>query len=170
MHARALIALLLCLGSASAFAQERPPPRYMATLRAELEAVSLPASCEAVSESRAHCSFRHVDPEAQREILVHIVYSDSTDTVYIYVPRLVTAMPDDPAVPALLRRIAELNWTLLGAKLEWNPSDGEVRLSTVMHTDSNFDRRAFRGLLRMVTQLADRYGPELDRLVASVDP
>jgi hypothetical protein len=48
--------------------------------------------------------------------------------------------------------------------MEWNEADGEVRLSMVMNTDSNFDRRAFRSIVRQVGPLADRYLDELTRL------
>ena len=65
-----------------------------------------------------------------------------------------------------VRRLMELNWSLLVAKLEWNAADGEVRLSMIQNTDSNFDRRAFRGLVRRIESLADRYARELERLSA----
>jgi hypothetical protein len=58
----------------------------------------------------------------------------------------------------------ELNWRLLVGKFEWDPSDGEVRLAMVMNTDSNFDRRAFRSLVRAITDQADRLYGELTRV------
>jgi hypothetical protein len=64
----------------------------------------------------------------------------------------------------LLRRLMELNWSLLLGKLEWDPTDGEVRLAMILNTDSNFDRRAFRSAIRGIGQLADRFYNELSRL------
>ncbi|RLB49648.1 MAG: hypothetical protein DRJ42_20610 [Deltaproteobacteria bacterium] len=143
---------------------EGPRPRYLAAIETELEALSIPHSCEAVSEIRAHCAFPYRGRSTEREFDVHLVYSDDTDTIYFYVARLATALPDASTTPALLRRLMELNWSLLVAKLEWNAADGEVRLSMIQNTDSNFDRRAFRGLVRRIGSLADRYARELDRL------
>lgn len=169
--AASLLALSSTLLATAAAAQPAAEsgPRYLAAMRAELEALELPAACEAVSATRGRCSFRHVDPRALREHFVHLVYSDSTDTIYMYIPRFVVAPPEEPQTAAFLRRLMELNWAMLGAKLEWSASDGEVRLSAVLHTDSNFDRRAFRNLLRALLHLSDRHYPELDRLALPQD-
>ena len=66
----------------------------------------------------------------------------------------------------------ELNGSMLAPKFEWNPRDGEVRLTTLLHTDSNFDRRAFRSLLRSIVRTASRHHDELERLIGdeSVSP
>jgi len=169
---RITIALLVSLVSlaAPAIAQEadadpdRPAPRYLAAIDAELEALSVPHTCEAVTETRARCAFNQRGSTSERELNVHVIYSDETDTVYVYVARLVSAPPDAPATIDVLRRLMELNWALLVGKLEWNAADGEVRLSMVLNTDSNFDRRAFRSLVRQIGPLADRYAGELQRL------
>src|SRR5690606_18776640 len=87
-----------------------------------------------------------------------------TDTIYLYVDRYLMAPADEQTTPALLRRLMELNWTLLLGKFEWDPTDGEVRLAMILNTDSNFDRRAFRSAVRGIGQLADRYFNELDRI------
>ena len=55
----------------------------------------------------------------------------------------------------------ELNWELLVGKFEWNPRTGEVRLSAVLNTDSNFDRRAFRSIVHALDSIAVRYYREL---------
>lgn len=144
-----------------------PQPRYLAAIEAEFDALSIPHSCEAISEIRAHCAFPYRGRGTEREFDVHVVYSDDTDTIYFYVARLATALPDGPSTPRVLRRLMELNWSLLVAKLEWNAADGEIRLSMVQNTDSNFDRRAFRGLVRRIGALADRYSRELEGLSAS---
>ncbi|MEM9072724.1 MAG: YbjN domain-containing protein [Myxococcota bacterium] len=154
--------LLLLLLSVPAAAQ--PTVRYLAPMEEELGRLRLDPLCEALGPIRARCTLRHVTDDARRELTLTAVYSDESDTIYLYVDRLAVAPPEDESTPAVLRRIAELNWRLLTAKLEWNPSDGEVRMSAVLHTDSNFDRRAFRNLVRMLLTQADRWGPELQRL------
>ena len=55
----------------------------------------------------------------------------------------------------------ELNWELLIGKFEWNPRTGEVRLGATFNTDSNFDRRAFRSIVRALDTIAARYAAEL---------
>lgn len=141
-------------------------PRYFAAVRAELERLALAPECESLDPLRGRCSFRHRTADAERALDVHVLVDGGTDTVYLYVARVLVASPDDASTEPLLRRIAALNWRLLAAKLEWNPSDGEVRLSAVMHTDTNFDRMAFRRLARLVPRQAEQYARELDTLVA----
>jgi hypothetical protein len=142
-------------------------PRYLAAIDAELTALAIPHECEAHGATRATCAFNQRGRTTQRELTVTLVYSDETDTVYLYVGSLVTAEPDAESTPAVLRRLMELNWVMLVGKLEWNETDGEVRLSMVMHTDSNFDRRAFRSLVRQIVPLADRHVTELQALAAA---
>ncbi|MDH5492221.1 MAG: CesT family type III secretion system chaperone [Myxococcales bacterium] len=139
-------------------------PRYLRAIRRELRLMGLDAACDAPTPTLARCSLIHVDLRAEREIPVYLVYSDGSDTIYFYAPRLALAPPDAESTPSVLRRAMELNWRLLGARLEWNPSSGELRLSAVQHTDSNFDRRAFRSLLGTLLRLVERYGPELERI------
>ncbi len=154
---------------AQAPAGRPPPPRYLGAMQEELARVGLDPFCEAEGTTRARCSVRHVSDDGRRELVLHADYSDESDTVYLHVPRVAVAPPEDEATALVLRRTAELNWRMLTTKVEWNPSDGEVRISAVLHTDSNFDRRAFRNLVRTVLRQAERYGPELRRLAASSD-
>lgn len=135
-------------------------------MRTELERMGVEATCEAEGTMRAHCAYQHVTRDGERELWLRMTYSDESDTLYVYVPRIVIAAPEDETTPLVLRRLAELNWRMLATKLEWNASNGEVRISGVLHTDSNFDRRAFRTLLRVVLSQAERHQPELERLQA----
>ncbi|MEM1417767.1 MAG: hypothetical protein AAGH15_22905 [Myxococcota bacterium] len=97
---------------------------------------------------------------------MRLLYSDANDTVYMYVPDLAHVDAEDPRLPTVLRRAMQLNWRLLSAKLEWNERTGELRMSTLLHTDSNFDRRAFRNLLSMLLSQAERHADELADLAA----
>lgn len=141
-------------------------PRYLAAMDHELSAMRVRgARCEASDEQRARCSFSARGITTGRDFEIRAVYSDRTDTIYLYVERYLMAPADGQTTGALLRRLMELNWTLLLGKFEWDPTAGEVRLAMVLNTDSNFDRRAFRSAVRGIGQLADRYFNELDRVV-----
>ena len=141
-------------------------PRYLSAMEGELRALELDPLCQADSALHGHCELRVHAPGAAAEFDLRIVTSDETHTVYAYVPALVRALPDAPSTPAVLRRLAELNWELLLGKLEWNATSGEVRLSMALSTDSNFDRAAFRAMVRNLARLAQRLGPELSELIA----
>lgn len=150
---------------ADAAAPAEGQPRYLEAMRHELSAMGVRgATCEAMDSERGRCRFTARGISTGREFTVHLVYSDRTDTIYAYVERFLSAPADADTTPALLRRLMELNWTLLLGKLEWDSTDGEVRLAMVLNTDSNFDRRAFRSAIRGIGQLADRYWGELDRI------
>ncbi|MEZ4339302.1 MAG: YbjN domain-containing protein [Sandaracinaceae bacterium] len=152
--------------AAEAQTVEEGQPRYLAAMENELNAMRVRgARCEAADPQRARCQFAARGITTGREFAIRIVYSDRTDTIYMYVERYLTAPADGQTTDALLRRLMELNWTLLLGKFEWSSTDGEVRLAMILNTDSNFDRRAFRSAVRGIGQLADRYFNELDRLV-----
>lgn len=139
-------------------------PRYLEAMRRELESMGLDGACEADDAERAHCAFDQEGETSDRNLEVRLAYSDVTDTIYLYIPGYLTAASDGEHTDAVMRRLMELNWTMLIGKFEWDPTDGEVRLGTVLHTDSNFDRRAFRAAIRGVGALADRHYAELDRI------
>lgn len=145
-------------------ADREPQPRYLAAIEGELEALRIPATCEGESATRARCSYTIQGRASGREMSIHLVYSDETDTIYFYVDRYLVAPPDAEGTAALLRRLMELNWQMLVGKFEWDPTGGEVRLAFVQNTDSNFDRRSFRSLIRTIGPLAERYLPELTRI------
>lgn len=141
-------------------------PRYLEAMRRELAQMRIDGfTCAAVDAQRAHCEFTQAGPISHREFRIRLAYSDRTDTLYAYVERYLVAPQDGPQTAALLRRLMELNWQMLLGKFEWDPTFGEVRLSMVLNTDSNFDRRAFRSSVRALVELADRYWAELDRML-----
>lgn len=155
-------------------ALERVPqgePRYLEAMRRELVAMNVrSAECEALDAQRGQCHFNVRGISTGRQFDVSVIYSDRTDTIYLYVDRFLIVPPNGPTTPALLGRLMELNWALLLGKFEWNSTDGEVRLAMILNTDSNFDRRAFRSAVRGIGQLADRYWPELDALLRADRP
>jgi hypothetical protein len=143
-------------------------PRYLSAMREELSAMGIAdAACEATDAQRAHCRLTQEGSTTNRAYEVHLAYSDVTDTIYAYVDRYLVATGDGAHTDVVMRRLMELNWTMLLGKFEWDPTDGEVRLAMVLNTDSNFDRRAFRSTVRALTALADRHYGELNRLNTS---
>jgi len=140
-------------------------PRYLAAMREELTAMGVAdAACEATDSQRAHCRLTQTGSSTNRDYEVHLAYSDVTDTIYAYIDRYLVATGEGAHTDVVMRRLMELNWTMLLGKFEWDPTDGEVRLAMVLNTDSNFDRRAFRSTVRALTALADRHYGELNRL------
>jgi hypothetical protein len=96
-----------------------------------------------------------------------VEYNDQSDTVYAYLDRYATLRADATTALTAFRRIAEINWEMLVGKLEWSPRTNELRLGAVMHTDSNFDRRAFRGVIRALLRLGDRYAEEVSSVTGA---
>ncbi len=139
-------------------------PRYLAAMRTELQALGVEGACAADDPQRAHCDVRLQGETSHRPFDVRMVYSDATDTVYFYIDRYLTAPADAPTTDALLRHLMELNWRMLVGKFEWDASNGDVRIAMIMNTDSNFDRRSFRSIVRSLQEQADRLYAELNRI------
>ena len=139
-------------------------PRYLAAMRAELDALGVEGACAADDPQRAHCDVRLPGEASHRTFNVRMVYSDATDTVYFYIDSYLQAPADAPTTNELLRHLMELNWRMLTGKFEWDASNGNVRLAMIMNTDSNFDRRAFRSIVRSLREQADRLYGELVRI------
>ncbi len=162
------LSLLVCPALASA----QTEPRYLPQVRTELTAMGYAAQCAPVSATVGTCRVEHVGAQAAgattagRRFELVVEYSDVTDTVYAYLARYAALRVEQPNATTAFRRIAEMNWEMLIGKFEWNAASGELRLGAVMHTDSNFDRRAFRGAVRSLLRLGDRYADEVGRLTA----
>lgn len=165
---RAPLALALLLSPALASAQSEP--RYLPQIRTELQAMGYAAQCAPVSATVGTCRVEHVGAQsgagttAGRRFELVVEYSDVTDTVYAYLTRYATLRVEQPNATTAFRRVAEMNWEMLVGKFEWSAPTGELRLGAVMQSDSNFDRRAFRGVVRSLLRLGDRYADEIGRL------
>lgn len=156
------VALML---AAVAFAQDpAPAARYAMQIEAELRQLGIEAQCASEPQARHHCRFVRPAVTGAGELSLHAVYSDQSDTIYFYVERYLLLPSDHARAGTVLRRLMELNWELLVGKFEWNPRSGEVRLSATLSTDSNFDRRAFRSIVRALEMVATRYAAELQDL------
>jgi hypothetical protein len=162
------VSLLFALIASRAAAEQKPAPdapRYAQVMEQELAALGTNAHCEREPSGRHHCIWTGRSASSGKDAAVgaamHAVYSESSATIYFYVEDYLSLPPEAPKTNATLRRLMELNWELLVGKFEWNPRTGEVRLSAVLDTDSNFDRRAFRSIVRALDTVAARYYREL---------
>lgn len=168
-----LVGAVIFAGSNAASAQAQP--RYLAQMQAELQVMGLSPQCAPTSATVGACSFRGQAPgpdgrtanPTARRFVVAMTYDDGSDTIYVYVERYASLRADAANVAQVARRLLEINWETLSAKMEWAPTSGEVRLSALLHTDSNFDRRAFRSVVRSVLRVADRYAAELSQLTGA---
>lgn len=164
------LAMFAVLTLASGTSHAQNDPRYFTQLRAELQAMGINAQCAAAGTQAGSCratiagiSGSPRSPSTRR-FIVGFDYSDVTDTVYIYIDHYTSLAGDNANAPALFRRMAEINWETLAAHFEWSSQTGEVRLSSVLHTDSNFDRRALRGVVHALLRVADRYADDIARI------
>ncbi|MEI8257434.1 MAG: YbjN domain-containing protein [Deltaproteobacteria bacterium] len=181
-------ACALTLAASSALAQQpaAPPaaaanpasasaqPRYLTQMQAELQAMGLSPQCASANGQAGSCTTRASLPApaangqpSNRRFVLSLQYDDNSDTIYVYVDHYASVRADAPSAPQVFRRLLEMNWEMLVARFEWSSASGEIRLSAVMNTDSNFDRRAFRGVVRSVLRLADRYADDLAGLTGN---
>jgi len=155
----AAAAAVLAAGTARA-ADAGSPADYFPVVREELARLDLRAVCDDVT---ATCSFTRLRRDGA-EFEVGVRWGVATGTVYLYIERfLVLDDPDGPS-PALARRLLELNRRLVTGKFEWERERNTIRLTAVLNCDSNFDRKAFRSVVRGLWSAAERLWPELDEL------
>lgn len=155
------LAASILLGSSAAVAE----PRYLPQIREELTKMGLRATCTAESATKGRCQYTLDSTRTGVRFDVRLDYSDDSDTIYHYVNRYLALPSSNPRVSEVLRRLMQLNWSMLIGKFEWEPRQGEIRLSAIENTDSNFDRRAFRSTVQALHNLAERYYRDLDGLV-----
>lgn len=137
---------------------------FVAAMREQIEQVDGDPNCDAQT---GRCWY-HYSGEGDETHEIHLWYSDVSQTIYIFVNHFVTA-PQDAADPALVHYLSALNRVMEIARFEWNPTDGEVRLSTVINVDTNLDRHALRNVLRLVQDAATRYHSQVAELVEDAE-
>lgn len=157
-------------GGTPAAEPSTPEPRYLPMLREELGHMNIQARCTTDNAKLGRCRYSYRSQSLGVTFDMVMEYSDESDTVYMWANRYLMIPAASANLPAALRRMMELNSEMLIGKLEWNPRDGETRLSTVMSTDSNFDRRAFRGTVRALHSLCERYFRDLSALARGEGP
>lgn len=149
----------------TAAASPTEPASIPALVEAALGGLGLSPRCAPRPDGAVDCRYRGRSSMTARDFQAHAVIRSASATVELYVADFLRAPADAPGTTALLNRLMELNGELLGAHFTWLAQTGEVRLVAVMHTDSNFDRRTFRSLVRTLDRIAPRYHRELLHLL-----
>lgn len=168
--ARAIGAIVLLVAALAPRLSDAGPDEpaaadYMPAIRQELARLDVTANCD---DATGTCFFTRKLGADGRTFEFGIRYCRTTETVYVYIDRfLELESPDGPSAE-LARRLLELNRRMVTAKLEWDRPTNSIRLSVVINTDSNFDRRAFRSQLKGLIANAERLWPELAALARPV--
>lgn len=126
---------------------------YLNAIEEELRALGLNPSCDA---ARGRCTYDFDSQAASNVFNVVVAYDSRDNTVTTSIDRFLIATPQNPRSARLLQRLLELNWQQLVPMYQWNSSTNQVRLAAVINTDSNFDRRAFRGVVQAVHAAGER--------------
>ncbi len=127
---------------------------YMDAIEQELERMGLNPACDA---EQGTCTYDFdATEEAMNVFGVTVRYDSRTNVVLVSVDRYLTLPPENPRTEAALQRLLELNWEQLVPMFQWNSRTNNVRLVGALNTDSNFDRRAFRGVVGGVHAAAAR--------------
>jgi hypothetical protein len=85
--------------------------------------------------------------------------------VYIAAVEFLKIPEDHPRFAEIMRRFMELNWELSLGKFEWDPKDGEVRLSYAFTTEDGLGQNALGAAIAYIVKVADKRRPELKELV-----
>ncbi|MCP4676741.1 MAG: hypothetical protein GY854_14755 [Deltaproteobacteria bacterium] len=151
--------LVSLLGSMAA-AEPSDARDYMPAIRQELARLDIPVRCDDATSS---CIYRKALSDKGPSFDIVLRYSRRTDTIYIYIDKFI--LPKDGAPSCeLSHRLLELNREMVTAKLEWDKASKSVRLSVVINTDSNLDRRALRSQLVGLWAVAKKIWPTLSAL------
>ena len=136
---------------------------YTPVMRQELARLGIEARCD---EKLSTCFFEHSFDDGAKPVEVTVHYSESTNTIYIFIERFLVLEGSGGPSLELAQKLLELNRQMVTAKLEWDRTSGTIRISTVLNTDSNFDRKAFRSQLKGLMSNAEALKPILAELAA----
>lgn len=157
----AQIAVGLCCLQAHVLAGET---KYWKAINQELARLDLNALC---NESTLSCLISDKDNRDTPRFDILLKYSTKTDTIYFCIEEFYRLKNDTGPSAEMARRLLELNREMVTGKFEWNRGENTIRLSTVLNTDSNFDRRAFRSQLSGLKAVAARLHSELADMAQS---
>jgi hypothetical protein len=156
---RGLVAAALLAGAAAVAAGEPASPGadYFPAIRQELARMNVSTRCD---DGLSTCVFPGFPGPPERALQVAVKYSARSNTVYIYVDHFIEVTQEGGPSKALALRLLSLNNEMITAKFEWYEATKVFRLSTVLNTDSNFDRKAFRSQVKGLLQVAETLWPE----------
>lgn len=97
----------------------------------------------------------------------YVVTDTESALAFIIISDYMTVRADHRNCDKVLRRLMELNWKLNVGKFEWDPSDGEVRITFTFSTENGVGYEAFKAVFETLAVTADQYKEELERLLVS---
>lgn len=97
----------------------------------------------------------------------YVVTNTESALAFIIISDYMTVRADHRNCDKVLRRLMELNWKLNVSKFEWDPTDGEVRITFTFSTENGVGYEAFKAVFETLTSTADEYKEELERLLVS---
>jgi hypothetical protein len=161
---RAAAAAAVFLAALAARAEEpRADADYLPAVREELARLGVDATCD---ELAGTCFFTRAPEGGGKALRVGVRCGATTRTVYVFIESFLELEDPEGPAPVLARRLLDLNRQLVAGKFEWEKGSNTVRLSAVLATDSNFDRKAFRSVVLGLLVVAGRLRPELEALAA----
>jgi hypothetical protein len=92
---------------------------------------------------------------------LRIVVDTERDMVYLFLNRYLTLPKESPSRNAVFQELMQKNWDLNIGEFEWDPSDGEVRLSYTFTTENGLGYEAFEAIVGTLAKTGDRLWPEL---------
>jgi len=153
------IVFTICSSVVFANKSESSSKNYFSSIKQELVRLEVNAIC---NDGVATCVYKKQLKENEKPFDIRVRYSKTTSTVHIVVERFLEIKNEEGISLALAKRLLELNKEMICAKFDLNNVNNSVRLSTIINTDSNFDRAAFRSQLVGIWKITEKLWPELN--------
>jgi hypothetical protein len=96
---------------------------------------------------------------------VRVVLDAKRGMVYVFLNGYLRLPNDHPNRDAVLRELMKKNWEMNIGKFEWDPSDGEVRLSYCFTTENGLGYEAFRAIVATLLDAGDGLWPDLKKMI-----
>jgi hypothetical protein len=129
-------------------------PRYMAAVKQEIVRMGFPLECR---DSEGICTIAATAPQSETAtemtipMPIQIAVDDTSSTIRMLITSSYSAS-DLSGEEA--KRLLTLNHQLMTAKISLDGKTGTLTLSSVVNTDSNFDRKTFRSVLKGFIQIS----------------
>jgi hypothetical protein len=175
-----LIGALLVLGSVSPLlAQEKPasPPGSATATASCRPFVSNEEAATVIAGYLERMTYTPVrDPKGELPILsanvkmtkathrLRMVIDEKRKILYVFLNRYFVVPKDHPNRNQVLQALMEQNWKLNVGRYEWDPEDGEVRLSYTFTTENGLGFEAFEAVVKTLLDTGDTLWPELSGL------
>jgi hypothetical protein len=93
-----------------------------------------------------------------------VVIDNRQKLVYVFLDRYLTISRSHPNLRQILQTLMEKNWHLNIGRYEWDPSDGEVRLSYTVSTENGIGFETFKAITKTLLITGNQNWPELSCL------